>query len=226
MKVLDLCFLFQWDEPFPCTLDRSCVYFCSLKMIEETGAHRPGDSVLKMDSSSPGDAGQEQEDGGQDSVRIWSFTFHRKKAHQKIKTCVTFICSNTVLSWVPSHWWPSRPQINLALRQINVPLFISLLTMWCLKWCIKICQFWRKRLKSQVYFGQNSSFFDPNWSSFRPIYAWIITYSKCSNWCWISKFSSYFGWLITSLFFSWSSSFRVITKEYIFWIKATLTSLT
>ena len=48
-------------------------------MIEETGAHRPGDSVLKMDSSSPGDAGQEQEDGGQDSVRIWSFTFHRKK---------------------------------------------------------------------------------------------------------------------------------------------------
>ena len=39
-------------------------------MIEETGAHRRGDSVLKMDSSSPGDAGQEQEDGGQDSVRI------------------------------------------------------------------------------------------------------------------------------------------------------------
>ena len=137
MKVLDLCCLFQWDEPFPCTLDRSCVYFCSLKMIEETGAHRRGDSVLKMDSSSPGDAGQEQEDGGQDSVRIWSFTFHRKKTHQKIKTCVTFICSNTVLTWVPSHWWPSRPQINLALWQINVPLFISLLTMWCLKWCIK-----------------------------------------------------------------------------------------
>ena len=39
-------------------------------MMEETGAHRRGDSVLKMDSGSPGDAGPEQEDGGQDSVRI------------------------------------------------------------------------------------------------------------------------------------------------------------
>ena len=60
-------------------------------MMEETGAHRRGDSVLKMDSSSPGDAGREQEDGGQDSVRIWSFTFHRKRISENKNLCDIYL---------------------------------------------------------------------------------------------------------------------------------------
>ena len=63
-------------------------------------------------------------------------------------------------------------------------------------------------------------------STLNLVYVWFISYSKFSNWCWISKFSSNIGCLFTSFFQLIILIQSDQQKVYSFWIKATLTSLT